>query len=46
MAANHNLYFTSETERVRSGQDILMAKYEHGKYLAPEELGPNADSSG
>ena len=46
VAANYNLYFTSEADGVRGEQDIYMAKYENGRYLAPRDLGPNVNSDG
>ncbi len=46
VAANRNLYFTSEAPGVRGEQDIYMARYEDGRYLAPRDLGPNVNSDG
>jgi Tol biopolymer transport system component len=46
VARNGNLYFTSEIEGARGGQDIYLARFAGGKYLAPEELGPAVNSAG
>ena len=46
VAANFNLYFTSEIETVLGEQDIYMARYEKGRYAEPEDLGPAINSSG
>ncbi|MBD3375786.1 hypothetical protein GF406_12185 [candidate division KSB1 bacterium] len=46
VAMNYNLYFTSEVQGARGGQDIYMAKYEGGQYLTPQDLGPNINSDG
>lgn len=46
VAANFNIYFTSEIETVRGEQDIYMARYINGRYTEPEDLGPAINSSG
>ena len=46
VAANFNLYFTSEIETVRGEQDIYMARYKNDQYAEPEDLGPAINSSG
>ncbi len=46
VARNGNLYFTSEIEGARGGQDIYVARFAGGKYLAPEELGPAVNGAG
>lgn len=46
VAANYNLYFTSEIAGVRGEQDIYRARYADGRYLPPEDLGPAINSDG
>lgn len=46
VAANSNLYFTSEAKGVRGGQDIYLARFEVGRYLPPADLGPHVNSDG
>lgn len=46
LARNGNLYFTSEIAGARGGQDIYVARFASGKYLAPEELGPGVNGEG
>jgi len=46
VARNGNLYFTSEIQGARGGQDIYVARFAGGKFLAPEDLGPAVNSAG
>lgn len=45
LAANGNLYFTSEIEGVRGGQDIYMAAWLGDHYADPVDLGPVVNSN-
>ncbi|RPJ41672.1 MAG: hypothetical protein EHM19_11405, partial [Candidatus Latescibacterota bacterium] len=43
VAANGNLYFTSETA---DRQDIFVSRFEEGRYLDPIDLGPSINGPG
>ena len=44
IAANGNLYFTSEIEGVRGQQDIFVADWDGQKFAPPIDLGPSINS--
>ena len=45
-AQNGNLYFTSEMEGVRGGQDIYVARFNGETYLPPEDIGNAINGDG
>ncbi len=44
VSKNGNLYFGSEREGGRGAVDLYRARFENGKYLTPENLGPTINS--
>lgn len=46
VAANGNLYFTTETENSLGKEDIYVSQMVNGKYTTPKNLGENVNSEG